>query len=191
MMLTTESLAACTRATLENAEKFVSWLNEVMEQRQIDTTLRQAAFLATIAVESSNLSDTEEDLYYKDAARLAKIYPRAFKSAAAAAPYTRNPEALGKLLYNGYWGRGLIQLTWEKAYIAAGRDLGMDFHTNPDLVALPEWAAKTAGWYWDTNNCNSPADANDMRGVTLRVNGTALMHLDRRIELFEAAKELL
>lgn len=179
-----ELLAKCTQATLADAQKYVDWLNEVMDFRQISTPTRQAAFLATLAVESINLSKAEESLYYRDAARLASLYKRAFSSAADAASYTRNPEALGKLLYDGYWGRGLIQLTWERNYAAAGKALGMDFLLQPELVAEPEWAAKTAGWYWDENNCNAPADEGDMRGVTLRVNGPKLMHLDRRTAIY-------
>lgn len=186
-----DTIARCTGATSENAAKYAYWLTFVMEGRQITTVRRQAAFLATLAVESGNLSDTEEDLYYKDAARLAKLYPRAFASAAQATPYTRNPEALGQLLYGGYWGRGLIQLTWKENYKKAGDALGVDLINQPELVAQPEYAVKTAGWFWDDKNCNAPADEGDMRGVTLRVNGKALLHLDRRIEQYTKALEVL
>jgi putative chitinase len=138
--------------------------------------------LATISIESAKLSKTVEGLYYKDPIRLASIFPRTFKNAAEAVPYTRNPEALGKLLYEGdYWGRGLIQLSWLKNYKAAGDALGFDYATNPELVAEPKHAALTAGWYWDHANCNASADIADMRGVTQRVNGPALMHLAERM----------
>lgn len=184
-------IAQCTGSTQEDAEKYTDWLTLVMEEREITTPLRQAAFLATIAVESVNLSKTEEDLYYKDAARLANLYKRAFNSAEDALPYVRNPKALGQLLYDGYWGRGLIQLTWDYNYKNAGDDLGVDLLSEPGLVAQPEYAVKTAGWYWADNKCNESADANDMRAVTRKVNGPKLMHLDQRVSLFEAGKDFL
>jgi putative chitinase len=175
-------IAACTGSTLADARTFAEPLTEAMERFEINATRRQAAFLATISIESAKLSKTEEGLYYKDPIRLASIFPRKFKSAAEAAPYTRNPEALGKILYEGdYWGRGLIQLSWLKNYKAAGDALGFDYVTNPELVAEPNHAALTAGWYWDHANCNASADIADMRGVTLRVNGPALMHLAERM----------
>ncbi|MGJ7497177.1 glycoside hydrolase family 19 protein [Variovorax sp. RT4R15] len=179
-----QTLAKCTGATLQDAEVYAQPLTAAMDRFHIDTPKRQAAFLATIAIESMNLTKVEEGLYYKDAARLAKIYPRAFKSAADAEPFARNPQALGKLLYQGYWGRGFIQLTWEKNYRAAGDALGFDYINQPSLVLEPQHAALTAGWFWDDANCNAPADDGDMRGMTLRVNGKALMHLDERTAQF-------
>jgi putative chitinase len=106
-----------------------------MAQFNIDSLQRQAAFLATITVESQNLTKMEESLYYKDATRLAAIYPRAFKNAAAAVPYTRNPKGLGELLYKGYWGRGMLGLTWRKNYERASEALGYDYVGDPSLVA--------------------------------------------------------
>lgn len=179
-----QTLARCTSSTLENAWVYAQPLTAAMERFRIDTARRQAAFLATVAIESLNLSKVEEGLYYKDAARLAKIYPRAFKSAADAEHFARNPQALGKLLYQGYWGRGLIQLTWLDNYKKASDVLGFDYVNQPGLLLEPMHAALTAGWFWDQANCNGPADAGDMRGVTLRVNGKALMHLAERTEQY-------
>lgn len=183
--MTLEQVAKATGASRTNAAKFHPWLTQAMERFSINTSRRRAAFLATVGVESAHLTTTEEGLYYTDAARLARIYPRAFKTALAAQPYTRNPKALGQLLYGGYWGRGLIQLTWEKNYRAAGDALGFDYVKTPQLVLLPEHAALTAGWYWQTNGCNEAADRDDMRAVTRLVNGPALMHLAERTALYK------
>ena len=152
---------------------------------------RQAAFLATVAVESAHLGKMEEDLYYKDPARLARIYPRAFKNAAAAVPYVRNPQGLSELLYKGHHGRGLIQLTWRRNYERAGEALGYDYVGNPALVAEPKHAALTAAWYWHDAKCNDPADRGDMTEVTRRVNGPALMHLAERKAQYEIALKAL
>lgn len=187
-----QTLAQCTGASLPAAEKFAPHLTAAMDRFKIDTPLRQAAFLATVAVESAHLKSTEEGLYYKDPQRLADIYPRVFQhSAAKAAPFTRNPQALGKLLYSGYWGRGLIQLTWLKNYQSASTALGFNYVATPELVAQPLHAALTAGWFWSANDCNAPADAGDMRGVTLIVNGKALMHMAERQAQYKTALGVL
>lgn len=187
-----QTLARCTGATLSNAEKFAVAITEAMDRFEIDTARRQAAFLATVSVESMKLSKVEEDLYYKDAARLARIYKRAFQGDAdKAAPYTRNPAALGKLLYNGYWGRGLIQLTWVDNYINAGKALGFDYVGHPELLTLPVHAALTAAWYWHAHDCNDAADLPDMDLVTERVNGPAKMHLAERKAQYQIAMDVL
>lgn len=187
-MMTVEQLAKATGATQANAQRFLKPLLAAMERFQINTPVRQAAFLATVSVESARLTTTEEGLYYRDAHRLARIYPRAFKTPAEASKYVANPKGLGQLLYQGYWGRGLIQLTWKDNYKKAGDALGFDYVKNPDLVAQPAHAALTAAWYWQTNGCNEAADKEDMRAVTRLVNGPALMHLDDRIAQFKVAE---
>ena len=153
-LFSVEQLASATSAPYGNAKTYHQPLLDGMTRFNIDNLQRQAAFLATVAVESQHLSAVEEGLYYKDASRLARIYPRAFKSMADAEPYARNPKGLGELLYKGYWGRGLIQLTWRRNYERASEALGYDSVGNPALVAEPKHAALTAAWYWYDVNCN-------------------------------------
>lgn len=187
-MMTVEQLAAATGATVANAARFHKALVSAMERFNIDTPARKAAFLATVSVESARLTTTEEGLYYRDAHRLARIYPRAFKTPAEASKYVANPKGLGQLLYQGYWGRGLIQLTWKENYKKAGDALGFDYVKNPDLVASVAHAALTAAWYWSSNGCNLAADREDMKSVTRLVNGPGMMHLDDRIAQCKVAK---
>lgn len=191
MTFTVEQLAAATSAPYGNAKVHHPHLEAAMSRFNIDSLQRQAAFLATVSVESQQLSKMEEGLYYKDAARLARIYPRAFKSAADAEPYARNPKGLGDLLYKGYWGRGHLGLTWRRNYERAGEALGYDYVGNPALVAEPKHAALTAAWYWHDAKCNDPADNGDMTEVTRRVNGPALMHLAERKAQYEIALKAL
>ena len=191
MSFTVEQLAAATTAPYGNAQTYHPHLTDAMTRFNIDSLQRQAAFLATVAVESTHLSAVEEGLYYKDASRLARIYPRAFKSMADAEPYTRNPKGLGELLYKGYAGKGLIQLTWRRNYERASEALGYDYVGNPALVATPKHAALTAAWYWHDAKCNEPADNGDMTEVTRRVNGPALMHLAERKAQYEIALKAL
>ena len=191
MSFTVEQLAAATTAPYGNAKTYHQPLQEAMVRFDICSLQRQAAFLGTVAVESQHLSAVEEGLYYKDASRLARIYPRAFKSMADAEPYTRNPKGLGELLYKGYAGKGLIQLTWRRNYERASEALGYDYVGNPALVATPKHAALTAAWYWHDAKCNDPADKGDMTEVTRRVNGPALMHLAERKTQYEIALKVL
>ena len=191
MTFTVEQLAAATSAPYGNAKVHHPHLEAAMGRFNIDSLQRQAAFLATVSVESQQLSKMEEGLYYKDAARLARIYPRAFKSAADAEPYARNPKGLGDLLYKGYWGRGHLGLTWRRNYERAGEALGCDYVGNPAMVAEPKHAALTAAWYWHDAKCNDPADKGDMTEVTRRVNGPALMHLAERKHQYEIALKAL
>ena len=191
MTFTVEQLAAATSSPYGNAQTYHQPLLDGMTRFNIDSLQRQAAFLATVAVESQHLSAVEEGLYYKDASRLARIYPRAFKSMADAEPYARNPKGLGELLYKGYAGKGLIQLTWRRNYERASEALGYDYVGNPALVATPKHAALTAAWYWHDAKCNEPADKGDMTEVTRRVNGPALMHLAERKAQYEIALKAL
>lgn len=191
MTFTIEQLAAATSSPYGNAKVYHQHLLDAMERFNIDSLQRQAAFLATVSVESAHLSAVEEGLYYRDAARLARIYPRAFKDAKAAEPYTHNPKGLSELLYKNYHGRGLLGLTWRRNYERAGEALGYDYVGNPSLVAEPKHAALTAAWYWHDAKCNDPADRGDMTEVTRRVNGPALMHLAERKAQYETALKVL
>jgi hypothetical protein len=52
-----------------------------------------------------------------------------------------------------YYGRGLVQLTWDYNYRKAGQKLGIDLLGSPDLALRPDIAAKimilgmTEGWF--------------------------------------------
>jgi putative chitinase len=186
MKISDKELALATGATLADARKYVDHLNVAMARFQINTPRRVAAFLATVAIESDRLTAVEEGLYYKDAGRLAKIFPRAFQTVMEAAPYARNPKGLRDLLYKGYHGRGLIQVTWEDNYREASEDLGFDYVGNPDLLLQPQHAALTAAWYWSKYGCNKAADRGDMREVTRLVNGPARLHLAERTRQYVA-----
>jgi predicted chitinase len=47
-----------------------------------------------------------------------------------------------------FLGRGYVQLTGRYNYTQAGRALGIDLVSRPELAADPEVAAKIAIWYW-------------------------------------------
>jgi hypothetical protein len=57
------------------------------------------------------------------------------------------------LRYFPWYGRGFVQLTWERNYIRAGKELGLDLTTDPDKVMEPAISAKilvhgsAKGWF--------------------------------------------
>lgn len=193
--LTYEQFKQGTQAHEAFAQRYWPYAQQYLGDYEIlENGSRISGFLATIAIESRNLEATEESLFYRDPLRLATIFKRAFDlnhdkvissaEVEAAKPYCCNPDALAVKLYNGYAGRGLIQLTWEKNYRLYMEATGVDVISNPGLLALPDDAFHSACWYWTTSGCNEAADENDMTGITKLVNGPALMHLKERTELF-------
>lgn len=58
-----------------------------------------------------------------------------------------------RLRYYPWHGRGFVQLTWERNYIRAGQQLGVDLISNPDRAMVPDIAAKVLvigsreGWF--------------------------------------------
>jgi putative chitinase len=122
----------------------------------IDTPLRQAHFLAQVGHESGSFRYTEElasGAAYEGRADLGNTEPG------------DGPR---------FKGRGLIQLTGRANYTAYGVDKGRNFidGTNPSLIATDDGLAiDVAGWFWKRKNLNLLADQDDVRAVTLRVNG--------------------
>ena len=106
-----------------------------------------------------------ENLNYMSAARIRAVWPTRFPSEEAAAPYVRNPRALANRVYGGrlgntepddgwrYRGRGLVQITGRNNYARAGRQLGVDLISDPDLALRPDLAAgilfagMAQGWF--------------------------------------------
>lgn len=186
--MTFDELAKAASASPANALKYAPPMTEAMLRFGITTKNQKAMFVAQCAIESMNLSKVEESLYYKDAQRVANMYSRIFKgNAAKAQPYTRNHSAMSELLYQGYHGRGLIQLTWLDNYIQCGKYLGFDYVNNPNLLLEPWHAAMSAAWYFTIKtNCLTPADAGNVDAVTKLIN-PAMMHAEERRDQFKVA----
>ena len=179
-------------AKLKIAIDWVEPLEEVFRRYEINTPLRQAAFIGQCAHESANFKTLEENLNYS-AEGLMKIWPSRFPTLEAAQPYHRNPEKIANRVYGGrmgngteetgdgwlYHGRGLIQLTGKDNYRMAGDALEMDFLHSPDYVLVPKYAALTAGWFWNKRGLNKEADAQDYTAMTRKINGGVIGLADR------------
>jgi len=70
-------------------------------------------------------------------------------------------------------GRGFIQITGRNNYRLAGKYLGIDLESNPDLAADPDIAVKIALWYWRVARPSIPALAKEgnIKAVTKLING--------------------
>jgi putative chitinase len=60
-----------------------------------------------------------------------------------------------------YKGRGLIQITGRYNYGRLSKDLGVDFINKPELLETPEYATKSAVWYWNSRKISDIADKPD------------------------------
>lgn len=182
------------------ASEFLVPLQRTFDIFGINTPARRAAFLAQCMVESMNLSRLEEDLSYRSVDRIKAVFLRLRPlPEARLAAAVRNPQALANLAYaningNGneasgdgwrFLGRGIIQTTGRANYEAAQIGLGRPYVSQPELMAQPEDACLSAGFFWRNNNLNALADAHDIDGITRVVNGKAMREREQRADLFD------
>lgn len=158
------------------AATFYPALLHYMEAFAISTPSRMQCFLATIAHESGQLKYTKE-LWGPTAAQTGYEGRRDLGN-------THTGD--GKL----FMGRGLIQVTGRSNYTQLAAALGIDCVNHPEILADPENAVRSACWWWANHGCNTPADANDFRRVTLIVNG-GYNGWDDRLSFYERAKKVL
>lgn len=137
--------------SLSRASQLVNGCNAAMQIGEINTVRRCAMFLAQIGHESVSLQYKQE------------IQP---------------PPGAD---YPPYIGRTFIQVTWDYNY----RDFGQWCHRknllsdsemfvkHPTYLAADQWAWLGPIWYWTVARptLNTMADAGDMYGCTLAING--------------------
>ena len=183
--------------------EWVSAVNDTFAKFNIATPRQQAAFIAQCSHECGNFRTLTENLNYR-AETLMKLWPKRFPTLEFAKQYEKNPQKIANSVYanrmgnrdeasgDGYRfrGRGAIQCTGHSAYFHAGKALGIDFVMNPDLLATPQYAALSAGWFWNTHNCNPLAENQDWIALTKKING-GVIGLDDRIKQTERAVAVL
>ncbi|KZN38764.1 glycoside hydrolase family 19 protein [Pseudoalteromonas luteoviolacea] len=203
--LTLELLAEIVpQAKADNIDKYLTALNEVLPQFDINTSLRIAHFLAQIAHESGYFRASSENLNYSDQA-LRAVFGKYFPDDDSAKAYARQPEKIANRVYadrmgNGneasgdgwkYRGRGLIQLTGKDNYMRCGEALGLDLISDPDVVSTDaKVAIQSACHYWKSCNLNMLADEDELVKITKRING-GTNGLDDRAALLNRAKQFL
>lgn len=169
-------------------------LDKTFKKYEINTLQRQACFIGQCMHESGGFKQLNENLNYS-AKALVATWPSRFPDLEYAAEYERKPERIANKVYGGrmgnteegdgwkYHGRGLIQLTGKENYANCGLGMGVDLLGNPDWVATPEYAALSAGWFWNKKGLNALADSMDIETMTKRINGGSIGIADRKAKI--------
>jgi len=170
----------------------------------VNSELRLCHFLGQIFVESGGVRRLGENLNWRDAERLDKLFTAVRGVDDARALIARGPEAIGNRIYankigNGneasgdgfrYRGSGYIQLTGRANFRRIGDLVGMNLEDDPDQARRPDTAAAVAFAFWDARHCSQLADVGDIEGITERINGPAMLGLAERREAAELAMEI-
>jgi putative chitinase len=126
-------------STEANRQKYAPYFNKYLPKYGIVSEKQVAAFFAQIGTESGQLKYNKEiasGSAYEGRKDLGNI----------------NPGDGVK-----FKGRGLIQITGRSNYEKAGKALGADFINQPELLEQPEWAVKSACWWWNNAGLNNIA----------------------------------
>lgn len=181
-------------------------LTQLLPDYEINTPNRVAAFIAQCSHESAGFRVLKENLNYRWTS-LRKIFPKYFPTDELAQEYASKPnkqEAIANRIYanrmgNGpeesgdgfrYCGRGLIQLTGKDNYSFFAGSLDITVEEASEYLQTFEGAAQSACWFWETNDLNKWADANDIKTLTRRING-GYIGLADRIKHYEHALHVL
>lgn len=193
MMLTPESLIKMApELNLAKAGIYTGVLNQAMERFGIDSPSRLAFFLGQVLVESDDLSQVREAMFYRTPERLMQVWPKRFPTKESAQPYVGNPQKLANFVYanrmgnggpetNDGWnhrGAGWIQLTGKDNQEACGLELGVPLDGIGDYLATSQGAAQSACWFWWKHGINRLADFNNIDSVS---DATNLGHLTEKV----------
>jgi predicted chitinase len=151
---------------------YLPFIQQAMAEFDINSYLRESAFLAQLAHESAELRYMEEiasGAAYEGRAKLGNTQPGDGKR---------------------FKGRGPIQLTGRDNYRRYGELLGLDLVNNPTIAATKEVGFRIAGQYWKLNGLNELADQQKFETITRRINGGTIGLADR-IKYYQRAKKVL
>jgi predicted chitinase len=151
---------------------YLPFIQQAMQEFEITSYLREAAFLAQLAHESGELRYMEE--------------------IASGAAYEGRKDLGNTQPGDGkrYKGRGPIQLTGRANYKKYGDLLSLDLINNPTVAATKEVGFRIAGQFWKLNGLNPLADQQDFKQITKRING-GYNGLDDRTKYYNRAKQVL
>jgi putative chitinase len=169
----------------------------------VNTPRRLCHFMAQVYVETAGLTAMEENLRYRDPARLDAVFSAVKGLQDAARLIAQGPQAIACRVYAGrlgngpeasgdgwrYRGSGYKQLTGRSNYREIGRATGIDLEGHPELAREPANAARVAFAFWDACGCSPLADSGDVEGITAKINGPAKLGLaERRAAVMRAMK---
>ncbi len=171
-MITKEQLQKIFPFAKGKIDIYLPFFNKYADQYQVNNNLRIAAFLAQIGHESGQLKYVEE---------------------LASGQSYEGRKDLGNIFTGDgvkYKGRGLIQITGRANYSEISKDFGIDFVSDPKKLSQPEWAVRSAFWFWQKKGLNALADLKDLEGITKKING-GLNGQSDRLSLYNKALEVL
>ena len=155
------------------------------------------------AHESGGFMFLKENLNYR-AESLMRVWPKYFPTIDIARQYEKKPEKIANRAYanrmgNGpeesgdgwkFAGKGLIQLTGRTNYTWFAASLEISVEEASEYLQTFEGAAQSACWFWETNNLNVQADANDIKTMTKKING-GFIGLEDRTKHYEHALHVM
>lgn len=167
---------------------YLPFLNEAIDEFQIDSRLRICAFVANLAVESGELR------YWEEIAS-----GRAYDTGRKAVTLGNTPQRDGDGEF--FKGHGPIQITGFTNHRNCGKYLKLDLLKNPRLLCQKEYGFRAAGWFWTTEkNLNVLADcltgtwneneAKVFRAIVRAING-GYNHYAERVRYYKRALTLL
>ena len=207
-MITLEQFSAMIPKN-KDPEEWYENVVDMFKKYDITTPLRIAGFMAQCAHESADFTALEENLNYSEKA-LASVFGRYFgEGKRNPAEYARQPEKIANYVYQDefrskqgamgntqpgdgwkFRGRGIKQLTGRNNYTAFGKSVGMTAEEAAEYVATKKGALESACWFWATNKIDRFADADDIVGMSKKINGGTIGLEDRKAR-YERAKALL
>lgn len=172
--MTRDDLLAIMPYAKPRIAAFFSPLVDAMEEFDITTPLRQAAFLAQIGHESGQL--------------------RYVLELASGSAYEGRKDLGNTQPGDGprFKGRGLVQVTGRSNYAKCGAALGLDLINHPELLEQPINACRSAAWWWKAHGLNELADEGmaSFGIIVRRINGGTNGIADR-LALFRKAQDVL
>lgn len=195
--------------TNPDADEWYPIAVDFFKEYDINTPNRIAGFMAQCAHESNDFKNLEENLNYS-VDNLLRVFPRYFgKGKADPREYARNPEKLANYVYMDanrsksgalgntqagdgwrFRGGGIKQLTGRNNYATFAKDIGMSTEDAADYVRTKKGAFESACWFWKKNGIAKYADADDIVGMSKRINGGEIGLPDRKAR-YARAKEIL
>jgi putative chitinase len=154
-----------------------------MEEFDIVTPLRIAAFIAQITHESGSFHYREEiasGANYEFREDLGNLEFEAMSIAHA------NYSTTGRF----YKGHGFIQITGYYNHVAVAEALGIDCVHKPKLLCNTDNACRSAAWFWKSRELNTLADQGRFKRITKIING-GFNGLKDRLENYRRCKKVL
>jgi putative chitinase len=157
-------------------------INNTVERFGITSKENTAAFLATLALESNQLTTYSENLSYS-AERLLEVFPKYFNKDNVE-EYAFKPNKIASRVYgnrmgNGdertgegyiFCGAGAIQITGKNNHMACASYFGIALHDIGAWLRVDKGAILSAGYFWQTHKIGEYADKEDLDGVRDLVN---------------------